>query len=85
MKQSQEADLDGVQMSGWGYTRTSPLVDGKLRSSAHARRPCARAPSRLSTRRPATSSGRARTSPDKAGYSSLIAADIGGVHQYVQY
>ena len=73
-------DLDGVMMSGWGYTE-SPLVDGDQVVVTPGGNKGAVAALDKKTGEVLWQS---KEFTDKAAYSSLVPANIGGVRQYVQ-
>ena len=67
-------------MSGWGYTE-SPLVDGKqVVATPGGSKGCIAAFDKQN----GETLWQSQDYTDKAGYSSLVAAEIGGVRQYVQ-
>ncbi len=73
-------EFGGQMMSGWGYSE-SPLVDGNLLI-------CTPGGSQGTILALDKKSGakvwQSSEIKDKAAYSSVIAVDIGGVHQYIQ-
>src|SRR5262249_36736875 len=75
-----EKDLHGKMMSHWGYSE-SPLVDG-------AQVVCCRGGEEGTLAALDKKTGkvlwRSKELTDKATYSSLVVAEIGGVRQYVQ-
>jgi outer membrane protein assembly factor BamB len=79
-QKSMQKDFKGQMMSGWGYTE-SPLVDGdKLIVSPGGSGGTLAALNKKDGKVIWRSSGLT----DKAAYSSVIAADVGGVRQYIQ-
>jgi outer membrane protein assembly factor BamB len=73
-------DLDGAQMSGWGYTE-SPLVDGDQVVATPGGSKGAVAALNKKTGEVLWQS---KQFTDKAAYSSLVIGEIGGTRQYVQ-
>jgi outer membrane protein assembly factor BamB len=73
-------NLGGEMMSGWGYSE-SPLVDGnKVLCTPGGRRGTLAALDKHTGK----VLWRSEDLTDKAGYSSMIAVEVGGVRQYVQ-
>ena len=73
-------DLDGSQMSGWGYTE-SPLVDGdQVAVTPGGKSGTLAALDKMS----GEVLWRTKDCTDAAGYSSLVVTEIGGQKQYVQ-
>ena len=73
-------DLDGVQMSGWGYTE-SPLVDGDQVVATPGGRNGTIA---AFDKKTGEILWQSKEFTDKAAYSSLVVGELGGVRQYVQ-
>ncbi len=73
-------DLGGQMMSGWGYSE-SPLVDGNQVVCTPGGKKGAMA---AFDKKTGELIWRSKEWVDSAGYSSIVPADIGGVHQYVQ-
>ncbi len=77
---SLKKDLDGAQMSGWGYTE-SPLVDGKqVVVTPGGKKGTIAALEKMT----GEILWQSKEFTDPAGYSSLVPTEIGGVRQYVQ-
>jgi outer membrane protein assembly factor BamB len=74
------ADLGGAMMSGWGYSE-SPLVDGNRVICTPGGAQGVLAALDLKTGKVAW---RSTEWTDKAAYSSVVPATIGGVKQYIQ-
>jgi outer membrane protein assembly factor BamB len=73
-------DLGGDMMSGWGYSE-SPLVDGdKLICTPGGKQGTLAA----LDKKTGDILWRSKDVTDKAGYSSIIAVEVGGIRQYVQ-
>ena len=72
--------LGGEMMSGWGYSE-SPLVDGDQVVCTPGGKNGTLAAFNKKT---GDLAWRSKDWTDKAAYSSVVAADIGGAHQYVQ-
>lgn len=79
-RRSLSADLNGVMMSPWGYSE-SPLVDGERLIVCPGGKD-----GTMAALNKATGATLWRTADwtDKASYSSVVVATIGGVRQYVQ-
>jgi outer membrane protein assembly factor BamB len=73
-------NLNGQQMSGWGYTE-SPLVDGNLVVATPGGQQGAIA---AFDKKTGELKWRSTGFTDPAAYSSLVVGEIGGVRQYVQ-
>jgi outer membrane protein assembly factor BamB len=73
-------DCNGQMMSGWGYSE-SPLVDGDKVVCTPGGKDGTMAAFNKKT---GELLWRSKDVTDAAGYSSIVAADMGGVHQYVQ-
>ncbi len=73
-------DLGGDMMSGWGYSE-SPLVDGDQVVCTPGGKNGTMA---AFNKKNGDLIWRSKDWTDRAAYSSIVAADIGGVHQYVQ-
>jgi outer membrane protein assembly factor BamB len=73
-------DLGGDMMSGWGYSE-SPLVDGdKVICTPGGKQGTLAA----LDKKTGEVVWRSKDVTDKAGYSSIIAVEVGGIRQYVQ-
>ena len=75
-----KSDLGGDMMSGWGYSE-SPLVDGDQVVCTPGGKNGTMA---ALNKKNGDLIWRSKDWTDRAAYSSIVAADIGGVHQYVQ-
>lgn len=73
-------ELNGDMMSGWGYTE-SPLVDGDQVVGTPGGKDGTLA---AFDKKTGDVLWRSKGWTDKAAYSSIMAVEIGGVHQYVQ-
>src|SRR5207249_5976663 len=79
-QKSLKGDLNGQMMSGWGYSE-SPLVDGdKLICSPGG----AKGTLAALDKKTGEVIWRSKELTDPAAYSSIIAAEVGGVRQYIQ-
>jgi outer membrane protein assembly factor BamB len=72
-------DLGGEMMSGWGYSE-SPLVDGDQVAACPGG---SKGTLAAFNKKTGEVLWRSKDLKDRASYSSVVAADIGGVHQYV--
>ncbi len=79
-KELKGKDLGGEMQSGWGYSE-SPLIDGDLVVCTPGGKKGTLAAFNKKT---GDLVWRSTDWTDKAAYSSVVPADIGGVHQYVQ-
>jgi outer membrane protein assembly factor BamB len=79
-QKSLRKDLGGKMMSGWGYSE-SPLVDGEQLICTPGGKQGTLAALNKKT---GDVIWRSKELTDDAGYSSVVAADLGGVRQYVQ-
>jgi outer membrane protein assembly factor BamB len=81
-QKNMKKDFDGKMMSGWGYSE-SPLIDGdKLICTPGGKTASLVA---LNKKNGATIWKAQVPGGDGAGYSSVIAADVQGVRQYIQF
>jgi outer membrane protein assembly factor BamB len=75
-----KGDLKGAQQGGWGYTE-SPLVDGdQMIASPGGSEGCLAA----FDKKTGDVFWRSKGFTDNAAYSSVLVADIAGVHQYIR-
>jgi outer membrane protein assembly factor BamB len=79
-EKNMKKDLAGQQMSGWGYTE-SPLIDGELMVCTPGGDKGAVA---ALDKKTGDVKWRSKEFTDKAGYSSLVIGNCGGIKQYVQ-
>ncbi len=80
LKELKGKDIGGEMMSGWGYSE-SPLVDGGLVVCTPGGKNGTMA---AFDKKTGESAWRSKDWTDKAAYSSIVPADIGGVHQLIQ-
>jgi len=79
-RKSMEKDFGGVMMSGWGYSE-SPLVDGdKIICTPGG----AQGTLVALSKKTGELLWQSKEFTDRAAYSSVVAADIGGTRQYIQ-
>ncbi|HWE98144.1 MAG TPA: PQQ-binding-like beta-propeller repeat protein [Tepidisphaeraceae bacterium] len=76
-----ESDLGGEMMSGWGYSE-SPLVDGNMLLCCPGGK---RGTVAALDKKTGKVLWRSTKLQDRAAYSSLVPADIGGVHQFIVF
>jgi outer membrane protein assembly factor BamB len=79
-RKSMKKDFGGEMMSGWGYSE-SPLVDGDrlICTPGGAKGTLVALDKKTGERL-----WQSKDFADRAAYSSVVPADLGGVHQYVQ-
>jgi outer membrane protein assembly factor BamB len=79
-RRSMEKDFGGVMMSGWGYSE-SPLIDGdKVICTPGGTKGTLVAINKTT----GELIWQSKDLTDRAAYSSVVPADLGGVHQYIQ-